>query len=69
MLISDVQADDRVKIQSVKELSLVKIEGSRAFYEIEFSPERPGVLNYGLRMYPKNELLPHRQDFAFVKWI
>ena len=28
-----------------------------------------GVFNYAFRVYPKNAALPHRQDFAYVKWI
>lgn len=28
-----------------------------------------GVYEYGFRIFPKNDLLPHRQDFSLVKWI
>lgn len=28
-----------------------------------------GVYEYGFRIFPKNALLPHRQDFSLVKWI
>jgi phosphorylase/glycogen(starch) synthase len=51
-----------------KEFDLEKQENGQAFYSIEVTPARSGVLNYGIRIYPKNENLPHRQDFALVKW-
>ncbi len=28
-----------------------------------------GVYVYGFRIFPKNEMLPHRQDFSLVHWI
>lgn len=28
-----------------------------------------GVYEYGFRIFPKNDLLPHRQDFSLVRWI
>ena len=27
-----------------------------------------GVYRFALRMYPNNPALPHRQDFAYVRW-
>jgi len=31
--------------------------------------DSPGLLMLAIRIYPKSELLPHRQDFALVKWL
>lgn len=28
-----------------------------------------GVFRYAYRLYPVNSNLPHRQDFAYVRWI
>jgi len=30
---------------------------------------RAGSFKTGVRMYPKNNNLPHRQDFCYVKWL
>jgi len=30
---------------------------------------RAGNFRYAFRMFPKNEDLPHRQDFCYVRWI
>jgi len=63
------QDDSAVKIVSATELELVKHEHNLAYYRVEFTPPKPGLFNYGLRVFPKHKNLPHRQDFAYVKWI
>jgi phosphorylase/glycogen(starch) synthase len=60
--------EDQEAITYSKEFDLVKQENGQAFYSIDVSPARPGVLNYGIRIFPKHVSLPHRQDFALVKW-
>jgi len=53
----------------VQELKLVKTKGSHMFFNLEFQLNSAGSFKYGFRMFPKNEDLPHRQDFCFVRWI
>jgi len=57
------------KIIDTKELKLSKKVDTLAFYDIEFELKRPGAYNYGLRVFPKHKDLPHRQDFAYLRWI
>jgi len=38
-------------------------------YEVSGQLRDPGVFRYSYRIYPTNPELPHRQDFAFVRWI
>ncbi|MFA5814980.1 MAG: alpha-glucan family phosphorylase [Bacteroidales bacterium] len=38
-------------------------------YRIGTIPTQPGIFNYGIRVFPKSRLVPHRQDFSFVRWI
>ena len=52
-----------------KQIEIVKEEGSKLTYRLEEKIREAGVFRYGIRMYPKNSNLPHRQDFAFVRWI
>jgi hypothetical protein len=40
-----------------------------AFFDIEFELKKPGTCDYGLRIFPKHKELPHRQDFAFLRWV
>lgn len=57
------------KLYTVKELDLVKAEGSKLTFETEYQLDYAGNLKFGFRMFPKNELLPHRMDFAYVRWL
>lgn len=57
------------KLWDVIELKVVKEEGSILTYELHHKYVDPGVFRYAYRIYPKNEALPHRQDFAWVQWI
>ena len=55
-------------IESV-ELLGVSCEGTVCCYKHNFHPNHPGTFNYGFRIFPKNENLPHRQDFRYIRWI
>ncbi len=57
------------KIRSVNELTLVKTVGTKLYFNINYKMDNAGAYKYGFRMYPKNELLPHRQDFCYVRWL
>ncbi|MFH0761666.1 MAG: alpha-glucan family phosphorylase [Bacteroidota bacterium] len=45
-----------------------KLNGYTSF-KMDTIPTRPGIFNCGIRIYPKNTQLPHRQDFSLLKWI
>lgn len=57
------------RLYSVEELNLVKTEGSKLYFNINKQLKMAGTFKYGFRMFPKNEDLPHRQDFCYVRWI
>lgn len=57
------------KLRHVYEFKLVKEEGSKLYYELNVTPEDAGAIKMAFRVFPKNEDLPHRQDFAYVRWI
>ena len=57
------------KFWGTKQFDVIKEEGNVITYRLVDEVRDPGVFNYGFRMYPVNPLLPHRQDFAFVRWI
>jgi glucan phosphorylase len=40
-----------------------------AIFELEATVNRPGTFQYGVRVFPKHELLPHKQDFGMLYWI
>ena len=57
------------KLYEVEPLQLKKAEGSHMFFETIYQLDYAGGMKFGLRMYPQNELLPHRMDFCYVRWI
>ena len=57
------------KIIGKYDFKLVKEEGTKMFFELKATPVEAGSQKIGFRMYPKNSDLPHRMDFAFVRWL
>lgn len=49
-------------------LKIVKRDGNIFTYQLKDRMREAGVFNFSLRMYPCNKELPHRQDFAYVRW-
>ena len=39
------------------------------YFELKITPTEAGNHKLGFRIFPKNPNLPHRMDFAFVRWI
>ncbi len=58
-----------MKILSAEDFKLVKQENSKAWYKIDIAPPKPGIFDYGIRMYPKNPIGKYRQDMNLVRWI
>jgi starch phosphorylase len=56
-------------ILDVAEFDLIKTENTRLTFQLDYRLTKAGVFKYGFRMFPKNEDLPHRQDFNFVRWL
>ena len=69
MLFTVSDEKGKLHLQAVNEFSLVSYENGKATYQVEVLPERTGMYQVGTRIYPKNPLLPHRQDFPLVKWL
>jgi starch phosphorylase len=57
------------KLYQVTPLELVKAEGSHLTFATEYRFDYAGGMKFGLRLFPKNDLLPHRMDFAYVRWL
>ena len=56
-------------LHSVVPFKVVKEESNILTYELHERLQDPGVYRYAFRLYPINPNLPHRQDFAYVRWI
>ena len=63
---NDPAGEDRVN--DVRPFTVTKREGNLFTFETQVTGVHAGTYKVAVRMYPKNDKLPHRQDFAYVKW-
>ena len=61
-------AEGKECIYSVEPMEMVKKEGNLYTFTAKFGLQNAGSFKVAYRMYPKNEELPHRQDFCYVRW-
>ena len=69
MLFVTADAKGKQHIQEKCNFDLVESGTGYAKFQASILPERTGMYQVATRIYPKNDLLPHRQDFALVKWL
>lgn len=74
----DLQADLGIEIVQLKKDmesiiieagTLEKIEENKLYFTVKLPVLHPSTVKYGVRVYPFNKDLPHRMDFAYVKWV
>lgn len=56
------------RIYSVIPLELISRNGNLYTFKGKSCISNAGSFKQSFRMYPKNKLLPHRQDFCYVRW-
>jgi len=57
------------ELRAVHPFELKKTEGSKLYFELKVASAEAGIHRVGFRVYPVNPELPHRMDFAYVRWI
>ena len=57
------------EIKSVYEMDSQINDQGQVIFSCEIPAKRTGKFNYAFRMFPNSDMLPHRQDFALVKWL
>ena len=67
VLHNDANGEER--ISSVRPFQLINREGNVYTFECDVTLDKAGTFKTGVRMYPKNANLPHRQDFCYVRWL
>ena len=63
------QSDGDHELYSVHPFKMVGHEGNLYTFEVDVEPAKAGAYRVCVRMFPKNENLPHRQDFCYIKWL
>ena len=69
IIFSTADKKNVLHIQEKADYSVVNFENGVATYHCSMIPERTGMYQVGVRLYAKNDLLPHRMDFPLVKWL
>lgn len=69
LVVLNAAPEGDISVHEVIPFKLAKTEGNLHTFNVEFEPGEAGAYKCAVRMYPKNELLPHRQDFSYVKWL
>ena len=59
----------QLELLATEQFKLIKEEGSKLFFELKTASSEASLHKMGFRVYPVNKELPHRMDFAFVRWI
>lgn len=68
-LFASQDAKNRMHIVEKCECTPVEVNDGIVKYETSILPETTGVYQVAGRIYAKNPLLPHRQDFELVRWL
>lgn len=68
MVITQTEANGNEKILQVLPFNVIKREGNVYTFQLTASIDDAGTFHTAFRLYPKNDLLPHREDFCYVKW-
>lgn len=69
LVVTRMSQNNKEQLYDVEEMKLVRTEGSKMYFSLDYIMNRAGSFRYAFRMFPKNEDLPHRQDFCYVRWI
>ena len=63
------EEDGQIKFYRTAPFEVIKQEDNVLTYNCKLPFCENGIFRYAYRAYPWNELLPHRQDFAYIKWL
>jgi len=69
ILFGQKEMDTVKKIMHKEEMKMVESAPGTAKFTCKIAMEKIGVYHYAFRLYPKNNQLPHRQDFNLIKWL
>lgn len=68
-LVVSEENNGNIVIRNKFDFTPVSGADGKAIFRLNVTPDAPGLYRLAIRIYPKNPLLPHRQDFALVKWL
>ena len=61
--------EEELKLAYAEELQLKEQNDQVCVFSCKVKPTVAGVYEYGFRIFPKNSLLAHQQDFPLMRWV
>ena len=62
-------SNQMIEAEEVYELKYEKTADDLYFYSVDIELDDPGMFEYGVRMYPKSDLLKYKTELNLVRWI
>ena len=62
-------SEERIVLKRTQAFKLTHSADGKATYSISLDPHLAGVYEYGFRLRPQHELMPHAQDLPLVYWV
>ena len=59
---------NQIDVKQTIALERTEVNGSLVTYTLDYTPDEAGTFDYALRIFPQNDKMAHRMDFALVKW-
>jgi len=69
VVVATVDGKGKYHVHDHVSFKLVSFDKGTAIYATDYVPDSTGAYQLAVRIYAKNDLLPHRQDFELVKWL
>lgn len=63
------EEDGELHFHAAEPFKIVDQDGDILTYKLHHDVKYSGIFRYAFRVFPWNDKLPHRQDFAFLKWV
>jgi phosphorylase/glycogen(starch) synthase len=65
---TQIEAGQAANVVATRPLEVVASDENTVTLALDYTPEHTGMFDVALRVFPYNENLEHRMDFALVKW-
>jgi phosphorylase/glycogen(starch) synthase len=65
---TQIEAGQAANVVETRSFNIVSSEEGRVTLALDYAPEHTGMFDVALRIFPSNDKLEHRMDFALVKW-
>ena len=65
---TQIEAGQAANVVETRRLEVVASDDKSVTLALDYAPEHTGMFDVALRVFPVNDNLEHRMDFALVKW-